>query len=70
MRDVTERPEALEAGAASLVGTDGGRILGEAARLLDSDEDRRAAGVAAAVFGDGRSGERIADVLVRQLSLT
>lgn len=35
MRDVTERPEAVEAGTVILVGTDAARIVGEATRLLD-----------------------------------
>jgi UDP-N-acetylglucosamine 2-epimerase (non-hydrolysing) len=70
MRDVTERPEALDAGAARLVGTDGERILGQAIRLLRSKTEYRAAAVAAPVFGDGRSGERIADVLMRHFSRT
>ncbi|WP_345783840.1 UDP-N-acetylglucosamine 2-epimerase (non-hydrolyzing) [Stenotrophomonas sp. YIM B06876] len=35
MRDVTERPEAVEAGTVILVGTDAVRIVGEATRLLD-----------------------------------
>src|SRR5207244_5719760 len=37
LRDATERPEAIEAGCARLVGTDAGRIVGEARRLLDDD---------------------------------
>jgi UDP-N-acetylglucosamine 2-epimerase (non-hydrolysing) len=35
MREVTERPEALEAGTARLVGTDAERIFAEASRLMD-----------------------------------
>jgi len=37
MREVTERPEAIATGVASLVGTDPDRICGEARRLLDED---------------------------------
>jgi UDP-N-acetylglucosamine 2-epimerase (non-hydrolysing) len=35
LREVTERPEAVEAGAARVVGTNPGRILAETERLLD-----------------------------------
>lgn len=63
-RDVTERPEGVRAGAATLVGTDPARIAAEA--------DRRLAGRApcrqgANPYGDGRAGERIADVLIAGL---
>ena len=39
MREKTERPEAVEAGTVKLVGTDHGRIVAEAARLLDDDAE-------------------------------
>lgn len=63
MRKVTERPEAIEAGTAKLVGTDAEHIFREAARLI---EDRDAyAQMAHAVnpFGDGHAAERIVKVL-------
>jgi UDP-N-acetylglucosamine 2-epimerase len=55
MRDETDRPEALDAGAAAVVGFDHEAIL---ARLDDppSGDGRQA-------FGDGRAASRIADVL-------
>ena len=65
LREVTERPEAVQAGAATLVGTDPGRILAEASARLSAD------GSGPAVrnpYGDGRAGERIADILLAALT--
>ena len=63
MRDVTERPEGVEAGTARLVGADTHRIVQEAERLLD---DPCAYGAMRRVrnpYGDGRAGERILEQL-------
>jgi UDP-N-acetylglucosamine 2-epimerase (non-hydrolysing) len=60
MRDVTERPEAVACGTASLVGTDPARIAGEAARLLDDEPYYAGRARPAFPFGDGRAAERIA----------
>lgn len=65
MRDVTERPEAVAASGARLVGTDSAKIVAAVSELLT---DRRAyARMAAAInpFGDGSAGERIAAFLKR-----
>ena len=64
-REVTERPEAVEAGTAILVGTDVARIVAEAERLI-----RQPAACAAMFsgfnpFGDGRAAVRIVDVCLR-----
>src|SRR5437762_5491451 len=64
MREETERPEAVEAGVARLVGTDPAKIVGEAERLLRSDAARRAMSGGASPFGDGHAAERIAAVLL------
>ena len=63
MRDVTERPEAIEAGTARLVGAREESILGAARELLDDQGAYDAMAHAANPFGDGRASERIADVL-------
>jgi UDP-N-acetylglucosamine 2-epimerase len=63
MRDTTERPEAVEAGAALLVGTDPWRIMEECERLLN---DQAAYARMASVdnpFGDGHAGGRIANAV-------
>jgi UDP-N-acetylglucosamine 2-epimerase (non-hydrolysing) len=57
LRDNTERPESVEAGASLLAGADPARIV-EAARLM-----RRRARNWENPFGDGRSGLRIVDLL-------
>ena len=65
LREVTERPEAVQAGAATLVGTDPGHILAEASRRLSGGD---VAPPARNPYGDGRAGERIADILMAALT--
>ena len=65
LREVTERPEGVRAGAATLVGTDPELILTEASQHLAG---RRAACPAGNPYGDGRAGERIADILLAELT--
>lgn len=60
LRDVTERPEALASGVVRLVGTEPGRIVREAARLLDDAEAYAAAARPVFPYGDGQAAERIA----------
>ncbi|MFB6264018.1 MAG: non-hydrolyzing UDP-N-acetylglucosamine 2-epimerase [Bradymonadaceae bacterium] len=63
MRETTERPEAVEAGTARLVGADAETIVEAVTTLLsDSDAYEQMAG-ASNPFGDGRAAERIADAL-------
>ena len=64
LREVTERPEAVEAGAAQLVGTDRARIVGAAAVILEGKV--RTGG--SNPYGDGRAGERIADIVAHTLT--
>lgn len=59
LREVTERPEIVAAGAGRLVGTDPERIAEEGHRVLSGAADA-AAGVPRDLFGDGRAAERIA----------
>ena len=63
MRDVTERPEAVEAGTARLVGTDSGRIAAEALKLLRNPSECERMSRVHNPYGDGRASERIADVI-------
>jgi len=63
LREVTERPEAIAAGTARLVGTDERRIITELEALLDDDESYAQMAKARNPYGDGRACERIADVL-------
>jgi UDP-N-acetylglucosamine 2-epimerase (non-hydrolysing) len=64
MRDTTERPEGIEAGTARLVGTDPGRIVSEALRLMDDPVHYSAMARAHNPFGDGQASERIAEVIL------
>ena len=63
LRDRTERPEAIEAGTARIVGTDYDRILAEVDRLLTDPDAYRAMAVARNPFGDGHAAERIVRAL-------
>jgi UDP-N-acetylglucosamine 2-epimerase (non-hydrolysing) len=59
MRDTTERPEALEAGAAALVGTARESIVAHTTRLLIDRDAYAQMSRAVNPFGDGRAAERI-----------
>jgi UDP-N-acetylglucosamine 2-epimerase len=67
MRQVTERPEGVEAGVAALVGTSQARLLELGRRLLDDARERERMISAQNPYGDGRAGERIADILIHRL---
>ena len=67
LRETTERPEAVEAGTAVLVGTDPGRITTEARRLLEDPEEYARRSRLANPFGDGRSSGRIARIVAAAL---
>lgn len=60
LRNATERPEGVAAGAALLVGTEPRRIVGEATRLLDDPADYAAMASVPNPYGDGCAAERIA----------
>jgi UDP-N-acetylglucosamine 2-epimerase (non-hydrolysing) len=63
LRDVTERPEAVEAGTARLVGTDYDNITKGIRLLLDDAGVYRQMAQARNPFGDGHASERIVDAL-------
>ena len=63
MRNTTERPEALDAGTARLVGTNRERIAGEVARLLDDQAAYQAMAKAHNPYGDGTAAQRIKTTL-------
>lgn len=64
LRSVTERPEAVEAGTARMVGTDREAIALETYRLLDDANAYAAMARAVNPFGDGHAAERIVDALL------
>jgi UDP-N-acetylglucosamine 2-epimerase (non-hydrolysing) len=59
LRARTERPEAVSAGAAMVVGHDSERITAEALQILSLPRDATQTGLLASPFGDGRASERI-----------
>lgn len=63
MRETTERPEAVEAGVACLVGANTDAIARETQRLLDDDSRYCAMSHVQNPYGDGASSRRIADIL-------
>lgn len=69
MRDTTERPEAVDAGTVTLVGTDEARIIGEVGRLLDDASAYESMSRAHNPYGDGRAASRIAAALAAALAV-
>ena len=67
MRDTTERPEAIEAGTARLVGTDSVTIVNAVFDLLTNPDHYNIMAHAANPFGDGHAAERIADFILRNV---
>lgn len=66
MREVTERPEALEAGTIRLVGTDDRKIVDEASHFLDDAGYYHANSLIANPYGDGHACVRIIDFIKAQ----
>lgn len=64
LRDTSERPEAVDAGAARLVGTDSNRIIPEVERLLDDQAAYNSMARVINPYGDGQAAERIIDILI------
>jgi len=64
LRDRTERPEAVDAGTVELVGSDPGRILAAAARLLDDPAEYTRRSAIHNPYGDGQASGRIIAALV------
>jgi UDP-N-acetylglucosamine 2-epimerase (non-hydrolysing) len=67
LRDVTERPEGIEAGVSTLVGTDPDRILTEARRVLQRGSGVDRVGEIRNPYGDGFAGERMARTILSHL---
>ncbi len=63
MRDTTERPEAVAAGTARLVGTDPERVYSEIDQLLTCPRAYLAMANAVNPYGDGRAAQRTAEAI-------
>ena len=68
LRRTTERPEAVDAGTARLIGTDSETILAETANLLEHEGAYEAMARAHNPFGDGNASERILATVRRFLA--
>ncbi|MFF7526454.1 non-hydrolyzing UDP-N-acetylglucosamine 2-epimerase [Streptomyces pseudovenezuelae] len=68
LRTTTERPEAVEAGAARLIGTDPEAIVSWANRLLDDPAEYRRMATAGNPFGDGTASARILSQLAEDFA--
>lgn len=66
LRDVTERPEAVDAGAAKLIGTETDRIYSETKCLIEEPERYCQMSNAGNPYGDGQAGQRIVQFLLGQ----
>ncbi|MCL6753191.1 UDP-N-acetylglucosamine 2-epimerase (non-hydrolyzing) [Nostoc sp. CCCryo 231-06] len=70
LRDTTERPEAVAAGTAKLVGTTTENIFANAAELLSDPDAYAAMANAINPFGDGHAAERILQIVQNYLGLS
>lgn len=68
LREATERPEAVEAGVARLVGTDPVQIVDAAQRLLDDPAAYAAMARSISPYGDGAAAQRIARIVAAYLA--
>lgn len=64
LRDVTERPEGVEAGVLMLVGSDQQKILERATHLLTNPEEYAKHAQAGNPFGDGNAAEKLVAALI------
>jgi UDP-N-acetylglucosamine 2-epimerase (non-hydrolysing) len=65
LREMTERPEGVEAGVLKLTGTSRAKIVQEASRLLDDETEYQRMAHAANPYGDGKAAERIISELLK-----
>lgn len=70
MREKTERPEAVEAGTARLVGTDPRKIFAETSLLLDDADEYARRSRLHNPYGDGRASARIRDSVRSYFAIT
>lgn len=69
LRNVTERPEGIDQGMASLLGTDPDRIIPKVERLLAAAEHTKRGPVGESPYGDGAASARVAQAVAWQLGL-
>ena len=69
MRTTTERPEAIEAGTAKLIGAETKDIVESAELLLHDQSEYQRMATAVSPYGDGHAAERIVDVIRARVGL-
>lgn len=67
LREVTERPEAVAAGCARIVGTDENLIVKEASKLIEDPAEYQSMVSHRNPFGDGHAGQRIAAIVSNEI---
>jgi len=65
LRDVTERPEGIEAGTVRLVGTDAQNIINQTRLLLDDPQAHSVMAHAVNPYGDGHAAQYIVEALLK-----
>jgi UDP-N-acetylglucosamine 2-epimerase (non-hydrolysing) len=70
LREVTERPEGVEAGVVKLVGTDRRNIVQETKRLLEDSVEYDRMSRAVNPYGDGKASKRIVESLLARSKIT
>jgi len=66
MRNTTERPEAVEAGAVELVGTSIEKIVSSVSTLLTDQDEYERRQIDENPYGDGHAARRIVDLMLKQ----
>jgi UDP-N-acetylglucosamine 2-epimerase (non-hydrolysing) len=67
MREVTERPEAVQAGTAKVVGTQRKKIVEETSKLLSSEKTYQKMSSTKNPYGDGKAAKRIVQIISEKL---
>ena len=67
LRELTERPEALEAGATCLVGCDINRIVEKTSVLMEDSQEYQKMSKVVNPYGDGKASQRIVERLLREI---
>ena len=69
LRETTERPEAVKAGTARLIGTDRSRIVDEVSMLLTDSDAYAAMANAVNPYGDGKASQRTIDAMAHMFGM-
>lgn len=69
LRDVTERPEAVEVGTVKLVGTDMEEIIKEANTLIKDEEEYEIMSKSINPYGDGKASKRIVESILNYFGI-